>query len=174
MSSFPSVFAALNFTAFCALTAIHAQATDNSPVAPPPDFLNSSEKTTIPVTYSKNTLFFTRKKEGNGFLVVFARRDSFVKLVDWDSKRLEAFFWVRKGTTYKHEFVPDSRYMLYFAQDVYESPEGELLAKWFGKTAEPVFIGNFRTTNMDLSIASQTHRLVNSDPSEFSRFNPPK
>jgi hypothetical protein len=167
-----STLRALVLSTILATSATNAQHAGETPVFPPDDFTQPTENITKPVTFPKNTLFFTRKKEGDGLLVVFARRDSFVKLVDWDTKRLEAYFWVRQGTTYTHEFVPDSRYMLYFAQDVHESPQGEWLASWFGKTAEPIFIGNFRRTNVDLSISSQTHRLIKSDLSEFLRFNP--
>jgi len=103
------------------------------------DYRAEADKGT-PVAFPRNTLFYTRRKEGTGFFTFRSPVDCVVKVVDTTTRRVEAYFWMNGGTSFDHDYAPDSDYVIYFVQNVRELKNGNWIGEWFGKISDPFFV----------------------------------
>jgi len=103
-----------------------------------------------------------------------AATDCLVKIVDRATNKLEALIWMKAGTTFRHDSVPESIYSIVYAEGLHKRSDSSIWGEWFGEAKQQLELGYGSRAKVHLSINSTTHTFAPTTASEFNRFPPPK
>ena len=130
-----------------------------------------------PVSFGRQSeVLYQRDKSASERLRLDAPEDTVVKAIDYRTGRVMVIAWITKDSPESRLWVavPDGLYKIVYAQQVYETADGEFYAGYFGKLRDPVEVRYEPTTSVNVSINDTEYPNVASSAKEFGSFRPPR
>jgi hypothetical protein len=121
----------------------------------------------------KPRVLYQRKKSGYGQFTISAASDSLVKIIDIETRRLEALLWIPGGTRYIHHHVSASDYLFIYGEGIIMYEDGSIALSWIGRTQDTIQLRDNRF-EIELSINAKSPQIFPATIEDFNQFSTPK